>query len=371
MTTRSAPEGTSGDLFSQQPFKLGLFGTNLRGGLTITTAENTYDTRWDLTKSLVQRADAMGFELVVPVGRWKGFGGPSDFHGSSYETFTWAAGLAAVTQRAMIVGTIHVPIFHPLVAAKMAATVDHISNGRFGLNIVAGWNEPEFEMFGAPLSDHAKRYAQAIEWVENVVRLWTDDEEYDFDGEHYTLRGAISNPKPIRKPHPTLLYAGGSDTGRRYAAKYADILFVSWDEMDTARKHIEETRRIAREEFNRELQVFAFSSVVCRATEKEARDYYHHYVVERGDWVAGEKYAQIVGMNTRIWDEPEKMKERIIAGLGAYPLIGTPEQVAERLQAMSDAGYDGTVLLWADYEAGLEQWERDVMPLLVERGLRT
>ncbi|MEA2288468.1 MAG: hypothetical protein QOD55_465, partial [Solirubrobacteraceae bacterium] len=76
-------------LFTEHKLKLGLFGANLRRGLTITTAENSYDTRWDLTEKLVRQADGMGLELIIPVGRWKGFGGPSDFHGSSYETFTW------------------------------------------------------------------------------------------------------------------------------------------------------------------------------------------------------------------------------------------------------------------------------------------
>lgn len=364
-------EAQSLDLFAQHKLKLGLFGTNLKGGLTITTADGTYDTQWDRTERLVRHADTMGFEMVIPVGRWKGFGGPSDFHGSSYETFTWAGGLAAVTERTMIVSTVHVPIFHPLVAAKMGATVDHISSGRFGLNIVVGWNEPEFAMFGTPFRDHSHRYSLATEWVEALVRLWTSEEEFDFDGSEYTLRGAISRPHPISTPYPPLLYAGGSEAGRQFAAKYADIFFVSWDDLEIAKRHIDETRRIAREEHNRELQVFAYCSVVCRPTEREAQEYYNYCVFECGDWTAGEKYAQTVGMNTKLWDDPEKMKERIMAGLGAYPLVGRPDQIVDRLHTMSAVGYDGAVLSWTDYEAGLEQWARDVMPLLVQSGLRS
>jgi FMNH2-dependent dimethyl sulfone monooxygenase len=362
---------SSTPLFTENKLKLGLFGANLRRGLTITTAENSYDTRWDLTEKLVRQADGMGLELIIPVGRWKGFGGPSDFHGSSYETFTWAAGLASITERSMVVATCHVPVFHPLVAAKMSTTVDHISNGRFGLNIVAGWNRPELEMFGAEFGAHETRYAKAQEWTEAVRRLWTADEEFDLDGDFYTLKAAWSRPKPIQQPHPAILFAGGSPTGRRFAAQYADIAFVVWDDLETAKGYIDELRRIAREEFNREILVFAYSLVVCRPTEKEARQYYDYCVFEKGDWEGGQTYADIVGMNTKLWDNPEKMKEKIIAGLAGYQMIGTPDMMVEQLGELTDAGYDGTVLVWVDYEAGLDQWEADVMPLLTQAGLRS
>ncbi len=93
----------------------------------------------------------------MPVARWKGFGGKTNFNGSNFETYTWAAGLAQATENTAVFTTSHVPTVHPIMAAKQATTVDHISNGRFALNIVCGWFAPELEMFGAP--HHGARHA--------------------------------------------------------------------------------------------------------------------------------------------------------------------------------------------------------------------
>lgn len=355
---------TSIALFDEHKLSLGLFGTSLKGGLTVTTAENTYDTRWDLTERLVRHADRIGLEIIIPVGRWKGFGGPSDFHGNTYETFTWAAGVAAATQRSLVAGTIHVPVYHPIVAAKMATTIDHISGGRFAMNVVAGWNEPEFEMFGRPLANHDDRYATAREWIELVRRLWSESEPFDYTGEHYTMTGAISRPKPIRQPSPPVLFAGFSPTGQRFAAQYADVAFVGSHDLEASKGYIDELRRIAREDFGREIRVYTFSLIVCRDTEGEARRYYDYCVHEKGDWEAGRRYERIVG-------SPPEMREQLVAGIFASQLIGTPEMVVEKLARLPEAGYDGTAFIWVDYEAGLRQLEAEILPLMVQAGLRS
>ena len=96
----------------------------------------------------------MEFEALVPIGRWHGFGGKTNFNGPGFECFSWAAGMSASTHYSGIFATSHVPTIHPVMAAKQAAAIDHISNGRFALNIVTGWNRPEIEMFGSPLMEH-------------------------------------------------------------------------------------------------------------------------------------------------------------------------------------------------------------------------
>ncbi len=103
---------------------------------------------------------------MLPVGRWKGYGGDTDYQGATLETVTWATGLLANTKRLVVFGTVHAPLFHPLIAAKEFVTADHIGEGRFGLNIVCGWNEGEFDMFGATLRDHETRYDYAQEWLD-------------------------------------------------------------------------------------------------------------------------------------------------------------------------------------------------------------
>ena len=111
--------------------------------------------------------------------------------------------------------TSHVPTMHPVMAAKQAGTIDHISGGRFTLNVVTGWYRPEIEMFGAPLLEHDTRYDMATEWIEIIKRLWTSEEEFDFDGKFYNVKGAIMAPKPIQKPHPAIM------SRRRFAQRPA------------------------------------------------------------------------------------------------------------------------------------------------------
>jgi alkanesulfonate monooxygenase SsuD/methylene tetrahydromethanopterin reductase-like flavin-dependent oxidoreductase (luciferase family) len=165
----------------------------------------------------------MEFEALVPVGRWRGFGGVTNFNGAGFECFSWAAGIGASTKYPAIFATSHVPTVHPIMAAKQGAAIDHITNGRFVLNVVTGWNMPEIEMFGVDLLDHETRYERAAEWLTIIRRLWTEDDEFDFDGRFYQIKKGYIAPKPIQRPHPVIMNAGGSDTGRAFAARHADV----------------------------------------------------------------------------------------------------------------------------------------------------
>ncbi len=114
-------------LYGPNRLKLGVFGANLGNGCTATRAPGTLRATWPEVLEVARLADQAGFEAMVPVARWKGFGGPTNFNGSSFETYTWAAGLGAQTQRIAVFATSHVPTVHPIVAAKQATTIDHIS----------------------------------------------------------------------------------------------------------------------------------------------------------------------------------------------------------------------------------------------------
>jgi FMNH2-dependent dimethyl sulfone monooxygenase len=118
--------------------KIGTFGTNVTGGCAITIAEGTFEITWPNTVWVAEIADRAGLEALVPVARWRGFGGETNFNGTSFETYAWAAGLADATGHSAGFSTSHVPTMHPIVAAKQAVTIDHISGGRFALNVVVG-----------------------------------------------------------------------------------------------------------------------------------------------------------------------------------------------------------------------------------------
>ena len=136
-------------LYSRNTLKLGLFGANCSSGRAVTKVPERWSGSWPDCLRLARMADDAGIEFMLPVGRWKGYGGDTDYQGETFETITWAAGLLGATKRLTVFGTVHAPMFHPIIAAKQFVTADHIGDGRFGLNIVCGWNADEFTMFGA------------------------------------------------------------------------------------------------------------------------------------------------------------------------------------------------------------------------------
>src|SRR5581483_9680597 len=160
-------------------FKLGTFSTNADGGLAITTVDERWRARWSDCADAAQIADRAGLDFLLPIARWRGFGGQTHAREWSFETFTWAAGLAALTERIAVFMTVHVPLVHPLYAAKALATVDHISSGRAGLNIVCGWNPDEFAMFG--VTPPEAPYDQAAEWVDIIKRAYQNNDPFDHD----------------------------------------------------------------------------------------------------------------------------------------------------------------------------------------------
>lgn len=360
-------------LGGENPFKLAVFGTNLNGGNSITLADGTIQCEWEETKRIAMAAERAGIEALIPVARWKGYGGATDYNARSFETFTWAAGLAAVTSRIQIFATFHVPTAHPVRGAKEVVTVDHISGGRMGLNLVAGWNDPEIRMFAARQRDHDERYEVADEWITLAKRLWTEEEEFDFDGRYFQVPAAISKPQPIQKPYPVVMSAGASEAGRRFAAKHADINFLNLPVIDdAAREKVASVKAHAREEYGKELNVMAMGHIVCRDTEQEAREYFDHYVFEKGDWeVASRIVGNLVGQSESQDDfESREIAIALIAGQTAKPLVGTPEQVVEGMLEMAEAGLDGMSVSWVDYEEGIDQFEEQIQPLMAEAGLR-
>ena len=219
-------------MFNDRKLKLGTFGTNLDRGCAISTIDRVLEISWPNTLELARISEEMEFEALVPIGRWRGFGGVTNFNGPGFECFSWAAGIGASTKYSGIFATSHVPTIHPMMAAKQATTIDHITNGRFALNLVTGWHRPEIEMFGAPLMEHDDRYECGREWLEIMKRLWSEEEEFDYEGRFYQIKKGYLEPKPIQRPFPAVMNAGGSDKGQHFAAKYCDMVYVVFGSHD-------------------------------------------------------------------------------------------------------------------------------------------
>lgn len=360
-------------LFRKHRMKLGVMAFNCSHGSTITSAEGAWELNWPDTKVIAQMADRAGLDVLLPVGRWRGYGGKTNFNGSTYESFTWASSLGAVTEQIGVFATVHVPLFHPVMAAKMAATVDHVSGGRFCLNVVCGWFKDEFEMFAAEWREHEARYEYAEEWVGLVRRLWSEDREFDFTGKFFQSKRAWSQPKPLQKPYPPIMNAGGSDAGQRFAATVADMNFVILRNQDFegGKAQIDKLKAMARAA-GREVQVWIHVYVVCRDTEEEARRYLDYYVREKGDYEAVNNLLGIFGMQSKTLS-PEALdsfRHHFIAGHGGYPLVGTAPQIVDELDKLSRMGVDGCLISWVNYKEELRQWIDDVMPLIEQAGQR-
>ena len=362
-------------LFNETKLKLGTFSTNLSGGCTISSAEGVLELTWPNTRTLARLADDMQFEALVPVGRWKGFGGKTNFNGDGFESYTWAAGIGAINSSSSVFSTSHVPTVHPCLAAKQGMTIDHITGGRFTLNIVCGWYKPEIEMFGSSLIEHDRRYDMAAEWIEIIAKLWTAEKEFDYEGEYYQIKNAICGPQPVQRPRPAIMSAGSSDVGRAFAVKFADVAFTAHQGRtpEEMKKVVETYHKEAWDNHRRKISVWTNSYIYHGETEKEAKDLFDYVVNEKGDQASADNLLESTGID-KSYIPPERLKimrTHVMAGWGGFPLVGTTEQIIDGLQAVSDLGFDGTLLSWPRYIDGMTHFRDEIYPLLKQTPLRS
>jgi alkanesulfonate monooxygenase SsuD/methylene tetrahydromethanopterin reductase-like flavin-dependent oxidoreductase (luciferase family) len=358
-------------MLARDGFLLGTFASNCSGGMSVTNVPERWVSSWDNNLKLARLLDEAGIDFMLPIARWIGYGGKTNFHGSVLETVTWAAGLLAQTRNLTVFATIHTAANHPVVAAKQLATIEHISGGRVGLNIVAGWNKPEYEALGLSLPDeHSVRYGYAQEWFDIVRALWTNDAPFDWTGAYFQLKQVHGDPRPSsRLP---ILNAAGSGEGRAFAIRNADFLFTP--AIDLARSTAEVAALKAQgQAAGRAIDVLTFAHVVCRPTAKEAQDYLQHFARDNVDLAALDQLIRLQFAHAQSFphDLLALIRDRMAAGHGGYPLVGTPEMVADGIVALRDAGFRGTTVSFVDYVAEFPYFRDTVLPLLVERGVRT
>ncbi len=358
-------------MFDGDNFLLGTFASNCSGGMSVTKIPERWEASWANNLKLAELLDDAGIDFMLPIARWIGYGGETNFHGGVLETITWAAGLLARTKNITVFATTHTAANHPVVVAKQLATIDQISNGRIGLNIVAGWNKPEYEALGLTLpDDHETRYGYAQEWYDIVRTLWTSEEPFDWDGKYFKLKNVLGDPRPGRPM--LILNAAGSDQGRRFAIRNADFLFTPAIDLERSRDEIAALKELGRQA-GRNVDVLTFSHVVCRPTEKEATDYWDYFVRQNGDWGAVDNLVRLQFAHAQSFphDLLAMIRDRMAAGHGGYPLTGTPEQVADGIAALHAAGFKGTTLSFVDYVEEFPYFRDNVLPLLGERGVPT
>ena len=367
-------------VFGPNRFKLGVFNANCDGGLTMSKAPERWRAEWPDIERLAVMADEAGIDFLLPVAKWRGYAGEADNCGRCYETLTHGAALTALTRRIAIFSTVHVPLVTPTFAARAIATIDHVSRGRASLNIVVGWNQEEFDMHGVSL-DMDRRYDRGLEWFRFFARMLEDrDTPFDWDGEFYHLKDLASDPVSLQRPWPIIMSAGFSPKGRHFAAQACDVLFTNLTELDQAQGLVADIHAAAAAQ-GREVGVYTMSHIVCRPTRREAEDFYYYFAEEMADRKALDYYKQQKGVSSkddpRYVDRPLMTRFTHSSGLnysgsypGAFPIVGTPDDVAADMIRMADAGLAGTSIAFLNYLDEMPFFIETVLPRLQRAGLR-
>jgi alkanesulfonate monooxygenase SsuD/methylene tetrahydromethanopterin reductase-like flavin-dependent oxidoreductase (luciferase family) len=352
-------------------FKVGIFGINASGGIAMTKVPEAWKAEWGDVAAVTQMADRGGLDFMLPLQRWTGYGGATNPRGSCMETIAHAAALVGFTRRIVLFSTVHVPLVHPVYAARALATIDQASQGRAGLNIVCGWHQQDFDMFGADDVGAARRYDQGDEWHDIFGKLLTQKDPFDHKGEFYSLAGAVCRPGCVQQGGLATMSAAFSDTGRDFAVRRCDVLFTTISNLENARRHFQQISDKATA-IGRSVQVFTPTHVVCRETQAEAEQYYHYFATEMADHGAVENY---ISANSKAGKPALAMymrreAKRIAGGFGTYPLVGSPEAIAEEIIRLQAIGYGGISVSFVDFKSELPLFIDRVMPLLLQAGIR-
>jgi pyrimidine oxygenase len=340
--------------------QFGVFLPVASGGWIVSRNTPVLDGGWPQNRDAAIIADEEGLDFVMSMGKWRGFGGDTDHWGSSLESVTMMAGIAAVTKRVKIWATLHAILHNPVVAAKAIATLDHISGGRAGLNIVAGAYRGEFEQmnaWGARL-DHDARYDLTEEWTMIVKRLWREP-RVDFAGKYFTIKDCVCDPKPLRMPD--LICAGMSARGFDFSVREADICFIGGrDEAETRTAALRAKDLTAA--LGKTIRTYAMCTVIHGSSDTEAEKTAQHY---REGLDEGAVLGMLESYGMSFQGNDNAMVARAKGAFMTHAVIGSPAACAQKMESfMKDCVLDGLMLIFADYREGLQVTGREILPRL-------
>ena len=299
---------------------------------------------------------AFGFDFAMAMGKWRGFGGDTGHWGTSLEPVTMMAGIAAVTSRVKIWATLHATLHNPAVAAKMIATLDHISGGRAGLNIVAGAYRGEFEQMDAwdENLSHDARYDLTEEWTGLVKRLWTAP-SVSFEGKHFTFQDCVSEPKPLHPPF--LICAGMSKRGFDFSVRECDGCFIGGSDRGETRAASLRAKALAAS-LGKTIKTYCMMTVITAETDVEAE-------ARAQEYRDGLDEGAVRGMLESYGLSGNAMTARARDAFMTQTVVGSPATCASQIeQFMRDCEIDGLMFIFDDYQEGLCVTGRDILPAL-------
>ena len=353
--------------------KLGLFSANCSSGMAVTKIEDRWQATWDDNLRLGRLADEVGLDFMLPIARWIGYGGETNFHEGVLDPVALAAGLLAETERIFVFATIHTAFNHPLVAAKQMATVDQIGRGRAGLQ-----HRRRLEQAG--VRRDGRRPAAGSRRPLRLRAGVVGDRQAALDGAgplrpsragSGSSQGIESMPKPYDGLLP-ILNAGSSTQGRDFAARNSNVVFTVVGGPDDGAEVVATVEANARENYGREVGVFTPSYCVCRETKAEAEEFHRWYADENADWDAVDNLMTLQGLHAQSFSAEmlAMFRPRFAGGHGVCPLIGSPDDVAAEIKRFHDAGFGGMTLSFVDYVGELEYFAQEVLPRLEALGVR-
>jgi len=318
-------------------------------------------------------AEKMGFDFVLSMAKWRGYGGPSRHWDNTLESLTTMAALAQATTTINVWGTVHMMIFPPAIVAKMVATLDQISHGRAGLNLVSGSNPHDLGQLGLwkPL-DHAERYGLADEWIKVVKRLWTED-RVDHKGRFYELVDCVSNPKPSKMP--TIICAGASDRGFQFTIDNCHASFFTASDDEASINRGKRAKELARQAGKPDFKSYGLMTLIPGASDAEAKARLDHF--DAGvDRVAlatqAAEYSSDVSAKQNFAAQYFINQNEHVSSVLGGAMTGSAETLARRLaKTIVESQLDGVTLIVPDFVEDLAFIGEKVLPLLGDLGVET
>ncbi|MBV9881698.1 MAG: LLM class flavin-dependent oxidoreductase [Sphingomonadaceae bacterium] len=342
---------------------IGVFLPIAKNGFVFSTAGPPYPPSYQTNLEISLLSERIGLDFVFSMSKWRGFGGASQFWDASHESFSLMAALAAATRRIDLIATVNPLLFHPAMMAKMAATIQDVSGGRLGLNIVTGATIGEYAQMGViPENYNEHRYAYAAEWTRVLKRLWHES-SVTHHGNYFRLEDCVSEPKP--NPPPFLVCAATSDEGLRFTVREADWSFMSGTDLGMVKQYAARARSIAAEE-GRKVKI-AIPVMLVMGDTMAAAEAYQERLFEAADLGALGNIGRALSGENRDRAQlrgAQRLADRkaIYAGL---PIVGTARDVADRIIDLAEDGEaDCLLLILVDYMDGLQRFGAEVMPLL-------
>jgi pyrimidine oxygenase len=344
---------------------LGVFMPMANGGWILSKNSPRLDGSYEYNLKTAKLAEDIGLDFIMAMAKYRGYGGEIEQWRYSLDSPMMMAGLAQATSRVKVWATVHTLLQNPAVCAKMMTTLDQISGGRAGLNLVTGAYRGEFAQMGAwPEGvDHDERYVLATEWIQAIKALWTQ-ESVTMHGKYFTLDDCMSDPKPPERPF--LVCAGTSKAGVSFTAREMDALFLSGDTVDSLAKASREAKAGALAEGGH-IRTYSMITIVFGETDAKAQAIADHYS-------AGLDEEALKGMMRAYgFLDNEMGKENVFvqksrSGFMASHIVGAPDTITERLSEIFEkTSLDGLMLIFPDYLTGLPIFGEKVLPVLRER----